>query len=322
MPLSPHHPVFANRRVVFCLATLCCLLWGCSFPAIKAGYALFQIAQDDIPGKLLFAGWRFSLAGLVLLGFALLSGQLRQWPNARQWRGVAQLGLLQTTVHYVFFYVGLANTTGVNGSVINGAVSFFGVLLAHYFVPGDRATWSKLCGCLVGFVGVLVVNLNPQLLDFNFNLLGDGFVLLAAFIMAASMVYGKHVSQTLDSTVMTGLQLCIGGFLLLLGGFLLGGQLSPQAPAAMLLMAFLVLNSSMALSLWSVLLKYNGVGAVGAFNFLVPIFGAGLSAFFLDETILEWKNLFALILVCAGIWLVNRRSSPRRASAEAKAAAC
>jgi drug/metabolite transporter (DMT)-like permease len=42
------------------------------------------------------------------------------------------------------------------------------------------------------------------------------------------------------------------------------------------------------------------------FNFLVPIFGALLSALFLHENILEWKNLLALLLVCSGIWLVTR----------------
>ena len=302
------HPFFANRRVVFALATLCCLFWGSSYPAIKGGYALFEIARDDIPSKLLFAGWRFVLAGIVLLGFALATGKTLLRLNARQWRDVTQLGLFQTTIHYVFFYVGLANTTGVKGSVLNGAVSFFGVLLGHYFVRGDTLSAAKIVGCLVGFLGVLAVNFNPELFDFRFTLTGDGFVLIAAFLMAAAMVYGKRISQTMDSTVMTGYQLGIGGLVLLLTGLALGGQLAPLTQSSFLLMTFLVFNSSVALSLWSVLLKYNGVGMVSVFNFLVPIFGAVLSAWFLDESILEWKNLLALLLVCSGIWLVNRKA--------------
>ncbi len=39
--------------------------------------------------------------------------------------------------------------------------------------------------------------------------------------------------------------------------------------------------------------------------FLVPIFGAMLSSIFLNENILEAKNIVALVLVCAGIWIVN-----------------
>ncbi|WP_415169442.1 EamA family transporter [Propionivibrio sp.] len=72
-----------------------------------------------------------------------------------------------------------------------------------------------------------------------------------------------------------------------------------------LVLGYLVLNSSIAYTLWSVLLKYNRVGMVSVFNFLVPIFGAILSALFLGETFLEWKNLAALALVCSGIWLVT-----------------
>jgi drug/metabolite transporter (DMT)-like permease len=45
---------------------------------------------------------------------------------------------------------------------------------------------------------------------------------------------------------------------------------------------------------------------VAVFNFLIPVFGAVLSAIFLGESVLEWKNLLALVLVCIGIALVTR----------------
>ena len=48
---------------------------------------------------------------------------------------------------------------------------------------------------------------------------------------------------------------------------------------------------------------------ITVFNFLVPIFGAFLSAIFLGENIMELKNLGALVLVCAGIWLVTREKT-------------
>ena len=68
-----------------------------------------------------------------------------------------------------------------------------------------------------------------------------------------------------------------------------------------------MLLSSVAFALWTILLKYNRVGLVTVFNFLVPVFGAVLSAIFLGETILEWKNVAALALVCSGIWLVTKQ---------------
>lgn len=73
MDSSP--PLFTNKKFVFLVATFCCLLWGSAYPAIKNGYALFHIAPDDIPSKMVFAGYRFLLAGIVLLLFAVASGK-------------------------------------------------------------------------------------------------------------------------------------------------------------------------------------------------------------------------------------------------------
>ena len=66
--------------------------------------------------------------------------------------------------------------------------------------------------------------------------------------------------------------------------------------------------SSIAFALWTCLLKYNNVGMVSVFNFLIPVFGALLSAIFLGESIFEWKYVLALLLVCVGIWRVTRRN--------------
>ena len=60
------HPLLTRRASVFALATLCCLLWGSAYPAVKAGYAMLDIAPSDMASQLLFAGWRFLLAGVIL----------------------------------------------------------------------------------------------------------------------------------------------------------------------------------------------------------------------------------------------------------------
>ncbi|CNH50258.1 exported membrane protein [Yersinia massiliensis] len=299
-------PLFTNKKFVFLVATFCCLLWGSAYPAIKNGYALFHIAPDDIPSKMVFAGYRFLLAGLVLLIVAMVSGKAIGRLKKGQYKQIALLGLTQTTLQYVFFYIGLAYTTGVKGSIMNATGTFFSVLLAHYIYQNDRLTFNKVIGCVLGFAGVMVVNFGSDLMDFNFSLMGEGFVVLAAFILSAASIYGKRISQTMDTTVMTGYQLAIGGLVLTVGGYLFGGHLNDVGWRALLLLAYLVLLSSAAFALWSLLLKYNRVGMVAPFNFLIPVSGAVLSAIFLNESILEWKNAVALILVCVGIVLVNR----------------
>ncbi|WP_311222173.1 MULTISPECIES: EamA family transporter [unclassified Acidovorax] len=306
---APRH-VFTQRSTVFLLALLCCLLWGSSFPAIKSGYALLGIAGDDIPSKLVFAGWRFAAAGLLLIAWAAATGRrLGGWPP-RVWGQLAVLGLVQTSLQYVFFYIGLAHTTGVKSSIMNATGTFFSVLLAHWIYHNDRLTWRKALGCGVGFVGVMVVNLGGGLAGavpgIEFTLLGEGFVVIAALVLAVGGIYGKRISQHTDPIVMTGIQLAVGGLVLLVAGYAMGGTLGHVTPASTALLAYLTVLSALAISIWSVLLKHNRVSLITAFNFMIPVFGTLLSALFLNESILEWRNAVALVLVCWGIWLVTQ----------------
>lgn len=302
---------FRQRRNVVLLATLCCLLWGSAYPAIKGGYALLGIERGDTAAQLTFAGYRFVLAGLMLLALARAMGRPVLALAPGQWRQIGLLGLTQTSLQYVFFYIGLAHTTGVKASILNATGTFFSVLLAHFVFHNDRLSRRKALGCAVGFVGVMVVNLRGgvQGLDAGFTLLGEGFIVIAAFVLSAASIYGKRISQQTDPMVMTAWQLAIGGGLLALAGQAGGGVLHGFGWASSSLLAYMAVLSAVAFALWATLLKHNRVGQVTVFNFLIPVFGALLSALFLGEAILAWRNLIALGLVCLGIWLVTTEAT-------------
>ncbi len=301
-------PIFARKNIVFASATLCCLLWGSSYPAIKSGYELFQIATNDISSKVVFAGYRFVFAGLLLLLLALAQRKPIGRLSPRQFGQLTVLGLTQTAIQYTFFYIGLAYTTGAKGSIMNATATFFSVMLAHFIYQNDKISYNKALGCILGFAGVMIVNFNSGLQDFHFVWNGDGFVVLAAFILSAATLYGKRISQTVDPMVMTGWQLAIGGVMLVVGGYITGGTLAVPSVKAAAILGYLTLLSSVAFALWSLLLKYNRVSMVAPFNFLVPVAGTVLSAIFLGENILEIKYAVALVLVCSGIWWVNKVS--------------
>ena len=305
--------LYQTRSGVFALATLCCVLWGSAFPAVKNGYALLHIAPSDIPSQMLFAGWRFALAGAILLGVAAAMKKPILALNSRQMRQVTLLGLTQTTIQYVFFYVGLAHATGVKSSIMNATGVFFSVVLAHFLYANDRLNGRKTLGCLIGFLGVVVVNLGGDALGFDFSLLGEGFIIIAAFVLAAASIYGKRLSVGMDAMVMTGWQLLVGGIGLTAIGVIGGGHLQALNLQSGALLLYMALLSSVAFAVWSLLLKHNSVGLIAAFNFLIPVFGVSLSAIFLGESLLRWSYLAALVLVCAGIWLVTRPSSPGKA---------
>ena len=296
---------FTNRKVVTIIAALCCLLWGSAYPAVKNGYLLFQIAAGDIPSKILFAGYRFVIAGIIVLSIAHISGRKVFILSKTNVFNLFILGITQTTLQYIFFYIGLANTTGVKGSIMNSTVTFFSVILAHYFYKNDKLNKQKIIACIIGFVGVMIVNFSGDLLKFSFNFIGDGFIIIAAFIFSATAIYGKKLTQSMDVMIVTGSNLLIGGIMLVITGWGFGGRVNNFSISSSALLIYMAILSAVAFSLWTLLLKYNKVSSVSIFNFLIPVFGATLSSVFLGENILEFKNIIALMLVCGGIWLVN-----------------
>lgn len=296
---------YTNRKNIVLLAALSCLLWGSAYPAIKVGYLLFNI--NDIGSKLVFAGYRFTLAGVIILAFEIATKKNPFNFTKNQLGQVALLGLAQTTFQYIFFYVGLSYTTGVRGSIINGTGTFVSIILAHFIYKNDKLNFNKVIGCIVGFLGVVIVNLNGESLGGTpVTFRGEGFIMIAAIIFAVSAIYGKKITQIQEPSIVTGFQLFIGGVTLTVLGFILGGSLNGFTIKSTLLLIYMALLSSVAFVIWTQLLKYNKVGIISVFNFLVPVFGTLLSGLVLGENIFDIKILIALILVCYGIFLVYR----------------
>ncbi|MFL0374282.1 DMT family transporter [Paenibacillus amylolyticus] len=297
---------FSDPIFVMLVASLCCLLWGSAYPSIKLGYIAFNILPEDIASKYVFAGYRFTLAGLLLLLLSRIVRKEKLQLSRPQWTGLIMLGILQTGLQYMFFYVGVANTTGVKGSIMNATTTFFSVVLAHFIYKNDKLSRNKIVGCLLGFVGVIIVNFHTDLLAFSFSFTGEGFVIIAALIFSVTALYAKRLTATIDVLIITGVSLFVGGLVLTMLGLSLGGRVTHFTLESTSNLIYLALLSSVAFCLWNMLLKYNKVGRVSVYNFLIPVFGALLSALFLGETILELKNLAALLFVSVGIYLVNR----------------
>lgn len=138
-------------------AVLCTALWGSAAPCVKKGYELFEIAAGDSFSQLVFAGWRFTLAGvLVLLVAACMGHRIR--PKRGEYRAIFMISLFQSMLQYVCYYIGLAGTTGTKASVLSGTQTFFALLLAHALLENDRLTRRKTLGCVLGFAGVLVLS--------------------------------------------------------------------------------------------------------------------------------------------------------------------
>ncbi len=284
-------------------ALICTILWGSAIPVVKTGYELLEIT--DTFAKFTFAGYRFALAGLfVLLLMKVQNKPIK--PEKSEWSAILMICAVQTVLQYVFYYLGVGNTSGVRGSVLSATSTFFSVIIAHFVFVTDKLTLKKTIGCIIGFLGVIAVLSGSGFGAEKVKITGEGFMLMSAVGQGIGAVVSRKVAKGKDAMLLTGWQLFIGGVFLSVVGLIGKGQIHITAKGFILLL-YLAVLSAVAFSLWTVMLKYHPVAKVTVYMFLVPVFGSILSAVILNENVFTIKNLIALIFVCVGILLVNKQ---------------
>ena len=295
---------YTNPFFVMAAALLCCALWGSATPFIKIGYSLI-LPEKNTASTMLFAGIRFALAGILTVVIYSIARRKLLYPKKENLGRIATVASFQTVIQYIFFYIGLANTTGVKGTILSGSNAFFAILIAGGIFQLEKLTFKKILACLIGFSGIVVVNLNG--LDFRMNFLGDGFVLFSAIAYAVSSVLIKRYSKYEDPVVISGYQFAMGGLVMILVGLLLGGRIAiPNLQAAGVLL-YLSALSAIAYALWGVLLKHNPISKVSIYSFMIPVFGVLLSNLMLTEqsNVSPLNLVVTLLLVSTGIIMLN-----------------
>lgn len=293
-----------NTGVVILLALVSCFLWGSAFPTIKLGYELFDIKGADTYGKIIFAGFRFFMSGIMVILFCVLTKRNIKI-NLSQLKKLLLLGIMNTSINYAFFYIGLSNTSGTKGSIIMATSTLFTVIIARFFYEEDKLTRKKILGLILGFSGVILVNINGGSVGGGFSLTGEGFVLIASLTGAISSIYTKSLVKDINSFLVAGYQLFLGSLFLLLVGFAGGGQTLEFNSLNIWLLIYLAFISASAFSIWNILLKYNPVGKISIYKFTIPIFGVFLSYIILDERLLGTKVIISVILVSMSIIFIN-----------------
>lgn len=296
--------IFTNTFFVTAAAILCCALWGSATPFIKIGYELILPAKDT-PSIILFAGTRFTLAGIITILIYSIARRKFLYPKKENISRIAVVSAFQTVIQYVFFYIGLANTTGVKGTVASGTNVFFAILIAGYIFRLEKVTLKKILACIIGFAGMVAVNLNG--LDLNMNFTGDAFVIFAAVAYAISSVLIKKFSSYEDPVVISGYQFFAGGIVMIIIGLICGGNIEVTGLRAAAVLLYLAILSAVAYALWGVLLKYNPVSKVTVYSFMISVFGVLFSTMLLEENSnVPIVNLIvAIILVSTGVIMLN-----------------
>lgn len=296
--------VFRQPGWVAVFALIAAVAWGWAYPLIKLGFAEFHIATHMTGSKMLFAGIRFFLSGLIILAISRCTHRSFAVTSPSGWAFVLAFALVNTTLHYAFFYFGLSHSEGARAAILNSLSVFSVVILACLFFKSDRLTLPKIVGCVTGFAGILALNLGGNV-GGSFSWLGDGLIIANALCGASASLMTRRLSKIVDVTVGTGYSLAIGGLLLVLPGMAMGGSLPMVTAAGVTILLLLTAISTIGFALYNKLLSCNPIGRVAIYNSLIPVVGAVTSCLCLGEPF-YWKYVLAGSLAATGIYIINR----------------
>ena len=278
--------------------------WGWAYPLIKLGFAEFGITQAMTGSKMLFAGIRFAMSGAILLLIAAFTKRNFHVSKPADWNYMLLFALLNTTLHYSFFYIGLSHSDGARAAILNSLSVFLVVLLACVFFKSDRLTPKKILGCAIGITGIIILNVGKSG-GGQFTLMGDGMIVLNALCSAFASLLTRGLSRRVDVFVGTGYSLFFGGLLLVIPSLFMQGTLPYITAYGLIILALLIAISALGFALYNKLISCNPIGKVAIFNSLIPVVGALTSCLCLGEPFYT-KYLVACLLAMSGIYIINR----------------
>ena len=297
--------IFQRRGWVALFALTAAVAWGWAYPLIKLGFAEFGITKDMTASKMLFAGVRFTLSGLIVLAIAKTKGLSLKVNSTSGMAYILGYALLNTTIHYAFFYIGLSHSEGARAAILNSLGVFTLVLLACAFFKSDKLTPAKILGCVIGFAGILVLNVGTSS-GGGFTFMGDGMIILNAVCSAFAGLMTRGLGRHANVFAATGYSLAFGGVMLMLPGMLMGGTLPFITATGLGILFLLICISTLGFTLYNKLLSCNPVGKVAIFNSLIPVVGAVTSCLCLSEPF-YWKYAVAALLAMTGIYIINSK---------------
>lgn len=293
-----------NKVGVFLTALFCTVCWGLCYPLIKLNQDYFSVESTDIFSQFFLAGVRMTFSGILIFIICFITKSFCL-PEKKQWTGVIFITLFQTIIHYALTYLGQGMTDGSKTPVLKEISAFFIILIMNFVSKDDKLTLNKIIGCLLGFSGVVIINLSG---GFNFNIQpGDIIIIGAALSNAIGQVFLKFSSSSARSPfTIVAFSHFTGGLIMLLIGIIGGGKLIATGTASYFLLITIVFTTAIPYMLWSQLYKYNKASIMSVYCLMTPMFGMLFtSLFYGNSNVFSLYSVGALVLISLGILCVN-----------------
>lgn len=272
------------------------LLWSSAF-------AVGKMAIADCP-PLIFLATRFLAAGVLMLGLAAVGG-LRWTLSKRDVVVFAVLGLANQAIYLGIGFIALKTVSAGLAALIISANPIVTAVLAVLLL-GERMTWRKLIGLLLGLGGVAYIVQSRLTLGTD-QLSGIVLSAVALLSLVGGTILFKLFAPREGLWIGNGVQSLAAGVALMpiAVGF---ESFRDIVPSTSLIAAFaysVVFVSVFAYLLWFRILAVSGATAASSYHFLIPPLGMLFGLLLLGEH-LAAADLFGIVPVALGIYLVTR----------------
>ena len=289
-----------SKKRTLWLALLTMLLWGSLFPMVKLGFKAYEV--EGTADILLFAGIRFVICGAVICAYAAIRDRGSYKPVGGSVIPILLVGLFSIILHYGFTYAGLELTDSSKTALIKQIGALFYVCFSFLFIKADRPTVQKIVAALIGFVGIIVLNISSE--GFTFHI-GDVLILCASFCTVISNVISKKVFEKVEPITATGISQLFGGIVLLIVGIAMGGSIQFSLDSSLWIMGYICVASIVSYCIWFGIVKSGELSKLFIIKFAEPIFACVFGALILGENIWKIQYLLAFFLISGSICLSN-----------------
>jgi drug/metabolite transporter (DMT)-like permease len=282
-----------------------CGIWGSTWLFIKLGL-------EDLP-PLTFAGIRFLIASTIL--FSLIAARRLSLPRARRdWILLAATGVLSFSLNYGLLFWGEQYISSGLAALLQATIPAFGLVFAHFYLPGERLTTTKIIGVVMGVLGVAVIFSNQLSMAGPRALAGSAGLVLSSICVSYSNVLVKARGQNLNPAILAAGQMFFGLIPLLLIGVPLEGNPFHYHWTGMAIFALFylaIVGSVIAFLLYYWLVHRIDVTKTMLISLVTPVIAVALGIVVLREE-LSWRMFMGGAMIISGIGLVVSRKLRRR----------
>jgi drug/metabolite transporter (DMT)-like permease len=211
-------------------------------------------------------------------------------------------GVFAIVLHYGFTYIGLGYSDSSKVAIIKQIGALFYVCFSFIFFKQDRPTLQKIIAVVIGFLGIIALNVSDK--GFTFSI-GDLLILGASFCTVFSNVISKKVFAKVSPITSTGVSQLFGGVVLMIAGLIMGGKVNFTLDWSILIFVYICVASIISYCIWFGIVKNGELSKLFIIKFAEPVFACVFGAIILGENIFRIQYLVAFLLISFGIWFSN-----------------